>query len=471
MIKKSIFLKLLALFLLFTTSIIGIFWLLHSQFFYGYYMQQKINTMTEYSEELQYLMGDDLLTQEGRDTLEMVADQIHGRVVLLDYDENILHYEGSIRMARASRVPQEALQEAKRGSIQTYKIVGANSPVEILAVLIPMENYIYLFQTPLQPIEEAITITRSFTFYLLIIAFFIAMVLSWIFSKTITKPLIKLNHVAAKMASLDFNEKWQEKRQDEIGDLGKTLNFLTEKLSSTIHELQQELKKEKNLEQMRKQFIANVSHELQTPIALISGYTEALQDGIVSDKEEVKAYLQIIEGETYRISNLVKDLLDLSQLQSGSFKVKVETVDILSLIDSTIDKFQLLTQEKKIKLFLQSSISEVFVFGDEYRIQQVLTNITQNAINNCNPEGSIIYRVFEEVDNILIEIYNEGPPIPEKELPFIWESFYKVKENRKGTGLGLAIVKNVLELHQSNYGVINKKNGVSFYFTLQKSFN
>lgn len=471
MIKKSIFLKLLSVFLLFAISIMGIFWFLHTQFFYDYYIRQKTNTMIDYSEDVQYLMKEAFSTQEVKATLEMVADQINGKVVILDHDENPLHYEGSMRMTRSSRIPKEVFREAKGGIIQTYKITGAHNPVEILAVLIPMGNYIYLFQTPLQPIEEAITITKSFTFYILIIAFLIAIFLSWFFSKTITKPLIKLNYVATRMASLNFNEKWQENREDEIGDLGNTFNFLTDQLSSTIYDLQKELQKEKKLDLMRKQFVANVSHELQTPVALISGYAEALQDGIVSEEDEVNAYLQIIQGETYRISNLVKDLLDLSQLQSGSFKVRIETVDILNLIDSIIDKFQLMAQEKKIKIFLESSLSEAYVFGDEYRIEQVIINLTQNAINNCYTEGSIIYKVFEEEDKIQIEIYNDGPHIPEKELKSIWESFYKIKENSKGTGLGLAIVKNVLELHESNYGVVNKKNGVVFYFTFKKNFN
>jgi len=342
--------------------------------------------------------------------------------------------------------------------------------MDFLSVLVPIENQIYLFQTPLQPIEEAVAISQKFTLYLLFFAFVVALILSWFFSKTITNPLIYLNELARQMGELNFNVKWKESRNDEIGELGETLNFLTEKLKNTIEVLEEELQKEKIIDKMRKQFIARVSHELQTPISLIRGYTEALQDGMAIDKNEEKEYFSIIEGETEKMSGLIKDLLDLGQLESGSFKINIESFDIFSMINQNISKFELLYKGKKLRFEVTKETDYYDAIGDSYRIEQVLTNLLQNAVNHCNTNGLINAKIQEDESRLKVSIYNEGEQISEEDKVAIWESFYKTKEEKRGTGLGLAIVKNVLELHGSEYGIKNEKSGVTFFFTLNKSF-
>lgn len=469
--KQSIMSKILLLFIIFTIVIIGTFWILQNQFLNRYYIYNKIQQIKGYSVKIHEQIKDDNMDKETGDYIESIIEKINGRMLIIDSYNRIIYQAGKVHMNRASKIPSIYLKQAREGKIQHYHVSGQHNYIDLLTVLIPIEDQIYFFQTPLQPIEEAVAISQKFTLYLLFIAFFIALILSWLFSKTITNPLLHLNEVARRMGQLNFNVKCDENRKDEIGDLGRTLNFLTEKLKNTIEALQEELQKERKIDKMRKQFIARVSHELQTPISLIRGYTEALQDGMAADKDEEKEYFDIIEGETIKMSSLIKDLLDLGQLESGSFKINIESFNIVSMIHQILLKFELFKKEKKLRFQVTRETDWEEVIGDEYRIEQVITNLLQNAVNHCNIGGLIEITIQEEKDKIKINIYNDGEQIRAQEREAIWQSFYKIKGGKKGTGLGLAIVKNVLQLHESEYGIENQQSGVTFFFTLDKSFS
>lgn len=472
--KQSITSKILLLFIIFTVIIIGTFWILQNQFFNRYYIYNKIKQMESYGVKIHGQVEESSINRETDDYIESVVERINGRMLIIDSNDKIIYQVGRVHhMNRANKIPGIYLEQAREGKIQHYHVSSQSKHMEymdLLTVLVPIEEQIYFFQTPLQPIEEAVVISQKFTLYLLFIAFFIALILSWFFSRTITNPLLHLNEVARQMGKLNFDVRCREDRNDEIGDLGRTLNFLTEKLKNTIEALQEELQKERKMDKMRKQFIARVSHELQTPISLIRGYTEALKDDVAMDENEEKEYFDIIEGETVKMSNLIKDLLDLGQLESGSFKINIESFNIISMIHQSLSKFELMKKEKDLRFRVTEETDWEYAMGDEYRIEQVITNLLQNAVNHCNIGGLIDITIQEEGDRIKVSVYNDGEQIEEEEREGIWESFYKTKEDKKGTGLGLAIVKNVLQLHKSEYGVINRETGVTFFFTLNKSF-
>ena len=473
--KQSITSKILFLFIIFTIIIIGTFWVLQNQFLNRFYIYNKIKQAKSYGIKIHEQIKDDKIDGGVGDYIESVAETINGRILIIDSHDRIIYLAGGIHhMNRANKIPNAYLEQARDGKVQHYRVSGQSKHMEhmdLLAVLVPVEGQIYFFQTPLQPIEEAVAISQKFTLYLLFIAFFVALILAWFFSRTITNPLLHLNEVARQMGELNFNVKCEDDRRDEIGDLGRTLNFLTEKLKNTIEALQEELLKERKIDRMRKQFIARVSHELQTPISLIRGYTEALQDGMAVNEDEEEEYFGIIEGETIKMSNLIKDLLDLGQLESGSFKINMESFNIITMIEQSLSKFELLKKEKNLKFRVTRETGWENVAGDEYRIEQVVTNLLQNAVNHCNVGGLVDIIVQEEKDRIKINIYNDGKQIEEEEKEAIWQSFYKTEEGKKGTGLGLAIVKSVLQLHKSEYGVINREAGVTFFFTLNKDFS
>lgn len=466
--KRSIFTKLLAMFIIFAIVIIGILWIMQSFFLNSFYQREKIKQMKSYGHRLEAQISDFGFSQESLEVMEEIALQLNGRVSVIDNNGIISMQQGMMMgMPRTLRIPADIWSRAQRGKTISYLIPGQLGRNDTIGLLIPAEEYYLLLQTPLQLIEESVAISQQFSLYILIAAFFVAVLLSTLLSRTITRPLIKLNQVAAEMSQLNFEARWDEDSSDEIGQLGKTINYLTDKLKITFNELKQELMKEKDLEKMRKQFVARVSHELQTPIAIVGGYAEALQDKVFKDSEEEKEYFEIIHHEMNKMSNMVRDLLDLSQLESGSFNVKMEGFEILGLIENVISKFKLLHRDQNLHFNFNAKKEEYFVIGDEYRIEQVVSNLIQNAVNHCKTNGNIAVSVNQIEDKVEIQVFNEGNQIDEKDLPYIWESFYKAKDQKSGTGLGLAIVKNVLQIHKSEYGVYNQPEGVVFYFDLK----
>jgi len=467
--KDSIFLKLFVLFLIFSMSIVGLQWFLQANFFNSFYQQQKIKQMKDLGQELKKQFNEEGLSLQTREKVDEVADTLNGSLRIFDIRGGMIYQTGMMMgMSRMGHLSMEDWSRIQNGAAIVFKVPGNMRKLDALALIYPIEDYIIVLHTPLQPIEESIAISKKFSVYVLMGAMILAMILALIFSKTITKPLTKLNGVAMEMGRLNFDSRWEDDRKDEIGQLGNTFNFLSSELKKTFDELQEELKKEKNLDKMRKEFVARVSHELQTPIALIQGYTEALQDDVAKNEEEKQEYFHIIEEEANKMSTMVKDLLDLSQLESGNFKVKLENFDIVSLVDRTLFKFDVLKKEKNVQLIVEEELQEQLVLGDEYRIEQVLSNLIQNAINHCNIGGKVEITLKDRGEIVWIGVYNEGTPIAEEDLKYIWESFYKEKDKKIGTGLGLAIVRNVLELHGSHYGVENVDGGVLFYFQLKK---
>lgn len=335
---------------------------------------------------------------------------------------------------------------------------------------------IILAVSSLQPIEEAADTIREFYVYIFIGALILIILLSLIYSNMISKPLIILNKSASKMAEMDFSTYCPVKSDDELGNLAMTLNFLSNKLDTALKELKasnaklkEDIERERHLDRMRKDFIAGVSHELKTPIALVSGYTEGLKDNIV-DGEDRDFYLDVIMDETQKMSNLVSDMLDLSQLESGNFKLKPKEFALDELLNKVIRKHTTFINNKEIAVdtYIVTNLNTI---ADITRIEQVITNFLTNAIRHTPEHGYIRISAFIINEEIQIEIENYGNNIEPEDLKNIWDKFYKIDKSRArnmgGTGLGLSIVKNILLLHKSKFGVKNTEQGVCFYFTLK----
>lgn len=465
---KSIFTKLFIFFLLFTLIMIAVLWVVQIKFLPQYYQQEKIRILENYAKQLEEDIGKKEFNHTSIEALEEISAKINGRVAVFHKAGNMLYHGGMMGQHRGTRIPQKEWQEALSGKTNWYQVTGRKGNLESLVVVVPGEKYIYLMQIHFQTVEEAISITRGFYIYLFGIGLIVALLLAAFFSKKLIDPLVKLNNIAKEMANLNFNVKWDENRVDEIGQLGETLNFLIDRLQRTISELERELLKEKNLEKMRKEFVSRVSHELQTPIAVISGYIEALQDGMAANEEELEEYFKVVEMEIHRMSRLVSEMLDLGQLESGTFKINIEEFNYEHLINKTINKFDLMKKDKELNFAIKGNGYNCRVLGDEYRIEQVLTNLLQNAVNHSHHGGHIQLSIKDEGTRVWTGIYNDGEKISKEDLTNIWESFYKGEKEKNGTGLGLAIVKNILELHGSSYGVENTEMGVCFYFDIKK---
>ena len=305
-----------------------------------------------------------------------------------------------------------------------YKQIGIISPISI-----QNENdSILISVSSIQPIKEASSVIRSFYFYLLIGFLILAIFLSRIYSKLISNPLINLNNVAKKMSNFDFDVKCEINSDDEIGNLANTLNFLSSNLENALQTLQEknaqlerDIEKERNLENMRKDFVSSVSHDLRTPLGIISGYAEGLRDGIVSGKDSF-VYLDTIIDEANKMNLLITNMLDLSKLESETIGLHLESFNIVRLLRGMVKKLSLEFKNKDLHVKFDLP-SYAYVEGDVMTLERVVQNLLSNTIKYTPAGNDIIISVKEEEINYLISIENKGIKIPEKELENVFAKF------------------------------------------------
>lgn len=278
------------------------------------------------------------------------------------------------------------------------------------------------------------------------------------------------------MANLNFDAKYTSTSEDEIGVLGNNLNRMSGELEKTIselrtanNELQKDIEKKEQIDEMRKEFLSNVSHELKTPIALIQGYAEGLQECINDDQESREFYCDVIIDEAAKMNNMVKKLLSLNQLEFGNDTVNMERFDLTELVKGVVQSAQLLASQKEAEIrFLQEE--PISVWGDEFKIEEVVTNYVSNALNHVDFEKKIEIKAVKRGDVVRLSVFNTGARIPEEDLDKIWIKFYKVDKARTreygGSGIGLSIVKAIMDSMNQKCGVINYENGVEFWFEL-----
>lgn len=464
---KSIFSNLFLFLIIFTLILVGSLWTFQLLFLPDYYENKKVETIKTSIVEIDEIIQKENFSEDALEKIVTTTERLNGRIIIYDLNGEIILQEGPQGMMRETRLSRDQVAQLKIEKNMVYKTNAVRGNSEFLAYLSLGIDNIYLVLTPFQAIEDAISITSGFYLLLFLGGIIIALILAYFFAGRISKPLIKLNKVASDIASLNFNSKWDGERSDEIGQLGNSLNKLSYNLEKALSDLQEELEKEKNLDKLRKNFVSRVSHELQTPIAIINGHIEALNDQIPQSDEEKNEYLKIVEKETNKMSKLIKDLLDLTQLESGTFRIKKHIINYSDLIEEKLNSFKILLKEKNIHIIKNYTSDNINIYGDEYRIDQVLNNFIQNAINNTSEEGKIEINIIEDKNYVKTEIINEGKNIPEDIIYHIWEPFFKGEE-RKGTGIGLAVVKSIINLHGGVTGVENLENGVKMYFSIPK---
>lgn len=366
------------------------------------------------------------------------------------------------------------------GEIINYSYIDDFSRVENIVFVKPIIKNgniqeIVFVNSSLQQIDEAMIIMKEYYIYVFIGALLFILILAFVYSKMISAPLVKINKSAVKMANLDFSSYCDVKSNDEIGSLAKSLNSLSKNLNNALQELkdankklEKDIEKEKKLEKMRKEFISSASHELKTPLGIIKGFAEGIKDGIYENKKEY--YLDVIIDETEKMNDLVLDMLELSKLESKSYKLNKEEFIIDNLFYKVINKFKYHIQDKKINIEFHIEAKNILVYGDKRKIEQVIVNLFSNAIRHTEILGNINIGTRMQDMKIYMYVENSGENIPKEKIDKIWDRFYRVEESRYkhsgGTGLGLSIVKNILELHDSEYGVENTGTGVLFYFIL-----
>ncbi|MGG1150117.1 sensor histidine kinase [Bacillus wiedmannii] len=328
-------------------------------------------------------------------------------------------------------------------------------------------TYIYAMAS-LQPVDEAVQMVQDYYIYIIAFVLVLIFLASFYYSKQIAKPLLKINDTTKKIAHLDFTEKIPITSKDEIGDLSNNINVLSNKLHSHIGQLEQDIEKERKLENTRKEFISGVSHELKTPLSIMKSCISILKDGVAEHKKEY--YFQAMEREVDKMDTLILDMLELAKFESGTYKMKKDLFYIDSVIEDICEYLSVDIEKKELRV--HKNICSVEVMANQSRIEQVIVNFITNAIRYTPNKEDIMISTIDEQDRIKVCIENKGTHIEEEQLDKIWDRFYRVDAARHrsqgGTGLGLAISKNILELHDAEYGVKNTEDGVLFYFYLPK---
>ena len=363
------------------------------------------------------------------------------------------------------------------------KLRDSKTGISYILLSAKLDNaYLLYIRIPVSSIEESVKISNNFLYLIAGFTILISAVVVSFVSKKFTEPILELNAIARNMANLDFSHKYRiTDADDEINNLGKSINLMSDKLEKTIKqlrntniELEKDIEEKSKIDEMRKSFISDVSHELKTPIALIQGYSEGLLENVNTDDENRKFYAEVILDETNKMDKLVKQLLELMKLEYGKREFTDTEFNIVELEKEVIRKSKVMLEEKGVEVTLDSP-EEINVIADDFYIEQVITNYLTNAIKHVEEVNgekciSIENIVNVEKNKVRIKVFNTGINIKEEDLTRIWNRFYKVDESRNradgGTGIGLSFVKAIMNNYKNAYGVVNKDNGVEFYFDL-----
>ena len=476
--------------------------LINGLFLEKYYVSKKVEALEEAKVLLSQMNLDDILeydTDSGEDTKEAKAeipDEIEWNSsrnnltwIIVNEENSGYYYWGENNMAKMLRSKlfgyvNDLDKDMERSRIlkQTdtctmWQVHDRFAGMEYVECWGQFDNgYYFLIRSPLESIKESAAISNSFYFVVGAIIVVISGLIILVVTSRITRPISELTKLSEKMSDLDFEARYQSWAGNEIDVLGDNFNKMSRKLESTISELksannklQKDIEDKIKIDEMRKEFLDNVSHELKTPIALIQGYAEGLNENISDDPESREFYCEVIMDEASKMNKLVKNLLTLNQLESGKDAPLMERFDIVSLIKGVIGSMHIMIEQKEATVIFEET-EPVYVWADEFKTEEVVTNYTSNALNHLDGERKVEIKVFREGDCVKVTVFNKGTPIPEEDIPNLWNKFYKVDKARTreygGSGIGLSIVKAIVEGMNQKYGVCNYDNGVEFWFTL-----
>lgn len=450
------------------------------------YRNDKKQSLVETYEWLNvHAVKENLASEDFLQALSMTCDKYNLKIIVLDQANNAMvssakevkELSSKLLQYRFGFLPKAELLESQ-GRYFVWITNDSRTDTEDMEIWGQLDNgYIFLFTTPLESIEESAVISIRFLTIIGASAIAIGGLVAWFYSRKISKPILELAQVSERMIHLDFEAKYIGTEKNEIGILGKNMNSLSFSLEKTISELktanmelQKDIQKKEEIDKQRQEFIGNVSHELKTPIALIKGYAEGLQEGITDDPESMSYYLEVICDEAERMNRMVKSLLTLNELESGNQHIHMERVDLAAMIRNYVNSAEILAREKEAEILVIGPDS-LYAWGDEFKIEEVIMNYVSNAIRYVGGERKKIQITLEQIgDKARVTVFNTGSPISEEDKVYIWDKFYKVDKARTracgGSGIGLSIVKAIMTGLGQAYGVENVEGGVSFWFEL-----
>lgn len=409
----------------------------------------------------------------------LIKDEYNDSVYISNKDFFSGLLQMNIMTARSS-LNQKSILE-KNEKYQISEIKDNNTNIKYIIFISKLDNgYKIYIRMPMASIEESVKISNKFLYIIAIFVIIFGGIVLSIVSTRFSEPIEELEDIAKKMANLDFSQKYKiSQANDEFDNLGKSINKMSDKLESTIKqlkstniELEKDIEEKSQIDEMRKSFISDVSHELKTPIALIQGYSEGLIENVNSDDESRKFYAEVILDEATKMDKLVKQLLELMKLEYGKNKFNNANFNIVELEKEIIRKSEVMIQKENIKVELDEK-NAIEVYADEFYIDQVLTNYLTNAIKYCNEinkEKKIKITNYVYNGKVRISVFNSSTGLSDEEIVRIWNRFYKIDESRNrdngGTGIGLSLVKAIMNNYGNEFGAKNVAGGIEFYFEL-----
>ena len=455
----------------------------------SFYMYSKINTLEGVFNQINSYISEVYNIADFQEKLEKISIN-NSFDILLKTGENITVYSTSKDYLGVLREfgklapfnnKDYYIKENENYTIKSVQDTATNINYILLSGELK-NGYLLYIRVPIPSIRESVRISNRFLYTIAIFVIIIGGVVVSYISRRFTKPIQELNNIAKKMSKLDFSHKYKETNQgDEIDELGNSINSMSTKLETTIsqlkatnRELERDIEQKSKLEQMRSTFISDVSHELKTPIALIQGYSEGLLENVNTDEESRKFYAEVILDESNKMDKLVKQLLELMKLENEMRTFDNKSFNIVELEKEILRKADVMLKEKQSEVKFNEN-EEVIVIADNFYIDQVITNYLTNAIKHVQEANGEKYISIENEikENVVrVKIFNTGKQIDEEDLDRIWRRFYKGDEARNredgSTGIGLSLVRAIMNNYGNDFGVINKENGVEFYFELSR---
>lgn len=484
--KYSIRKQFAAIFIGLMAGTILLCWFINNFFLEKYYIMNKRTVLLNIYGELQNAVSNDGLDSDTYTLgLQQSCAKYNLSLLVVDANSSTIKVMGSgsefmkdqlLKHVFMMTETAETMEETSRYVIQ--RVGDSRSHLEYIEIWGSLDNgNFFIIRSPLEGIMDSVEIANRFLAYVGIAAAFASGLIIWYVSRKITTPILQLADISERMTHLDFDVRYEGKSRNEIALLGENINKLSEALEKTIselktanNELKKDIEKKNQIDEMRKEFLANVSHELKTPIALIQGYAEGLQEGIGEDPESRSFYCDVIVDEAAKMNTMVKKLLTLNQLEFGNDVVSMERFDITALITNYLQSAEILAKQNEITVMM-AQYGPVYVWGDEFKTEEVFMNYFSNAVNHCEKDKVIEVQIEQRDRHARVSVFNTGSPIPEDSLPHIWEKFYKVDKARTreygGSGVGLSIVKAIMESMNQKFGAVNYENGVAFWFELE----
>ena len=489
---KSVRIKLFFTICIVITMIILLLVIVNNVVLEKFYLYNKTKTMKQIYKQINTSYNNELPYEKIEENLRVLS--INNNLdILIKTDENILmlatdnyktDYTDEIEFFSNIKQKGEILRKLYQEKMIDINLVKENdTKINYIIVSAYLDNgYKLYMRTPTADLQESARISNNVLIVIGSAVIIISGIIASFISRKFAAPILELNSIAQRMSNLDFSQKYQvNDTDDEMNNLGKSINIMSEKLENTIKqltvnnsELEKDIERKSKIDEMRKQFISDVSHELKTPIALIQGYAEGLVENVNVDDESREFYANVILDEVNKMDRLVKQLLELMKLEYGKRDFNNESFDIVALINEVIKKCNVMVVENNIKIYFNCK-NVIMAYADIFYVEQILMNYITNAIRyskEVNGERKIEINIYldTEKNKIRVSIFNSGDNIEEKELQRIWGRFYKVDSSRNrekgGTGIGLAFVKAIMNNYQNEYGAVNKENGVEFFFEL-----